>query len=286
MAPKPKPAAPPTEITTAEYQQLITTIAAIMERRRDRAEASHGAELLEAYHAIGASLVAQKEAGHAGYGTAVVARVAADLGMDPRTLHRAMAFARAFPAGVPERPLKWGHYRELLALSDAEQRDWYHQQAAEHRWSATKLREAVREQRYRNRTGVKLSQRLERPPPLRRPGDTPYIYKAVVERVVDGDTLLTLIDLGFQVHRSQRLRLASIDTSELGTPEGDHAKTFVEQELGQVDFVIIKTDKIDLYGRYVAHVFYQPKMTDKHRIFAEGQYLNQRLVEVGLARAL
>ena len=122
--------------------------------------------------------------------------------------------------------------------------------------------------------------------PSRRPTGTPYVYKAIIERVVDGDTLVALIDLGFQVKKEQRLRLAGIDTPARGTPNGDRALQLVQDELARVDYVILKTDKIDLYGRYVAHVLYAPDETDKHRIFAEGQYLNQRIVHEGLAKVL
>ena len=43
----------------------------------------------------------------------------------------------------------------------------------------------------------------------------PYIYKATVERVVDGDTVDVTLDLGFDVKlHKQRVRLAQIDTPE------------------------------------------------------------------------
>jgi endonuclease YncB( thermonuclease family) len=197
-----------------------------------------------------------------------------------------MAFARAYPEGPPDSSLKWGHYRELLVLPDVEQRAWYAAQADKQGWSAPKLREAVREQRFRNRSADGSGSSSKRQVALRRPTGTPYVYKATIERVVDGDTLLAMIDLGFQVHRSQRLRLAGIDTPARDTPKGARAKELVEDQLSEVPYVILKTDKIDLYGRYVAHVFYAADETDKHRIFTEGQYLNQRLVDEKLAKVL
>ena len=46
----------------------------------------------------------------------------------------------------------------------------------------------------------------------------PYIYKATLERVVDGDTIDVTLDLGFDVKlHKQRCRLAGIDTPESRT---------------------------------------------------------------------
>jgi endonuclease YncB( thermonuclease family) len=171
-------------------------------------------------------------------------------------------------------------------LPDTEQRSWYAVQACEHGWSAPKLREAVREQQYRNRRTDKPRRPGKRPAQLRRPMGERFFYKAIIQRVVDGDTLLAIVDLGFQVLKEQRFRLAGIDTPERGTPKGDRALELVQRELASVEFVMLNTDKIDLYGRYVAHVFYAPGENDKRRIVAEGGYLNQKLVDVGLARAL
>ena len=121
---------------------------------------------------------------------------------------------------------------------------------------------------------------------LSRPRTATYVYKAAIERVVDGDTLLVVVDLGFQVLKRQRVRLAALDCPELGTVEGRRAAKLVEKVLAGVEFVMIKTEKIDLYGRYVAHVFFAAGEGDKERVFADGQYLNQLLVDQGVARAL
>ena len=55
----------------------------------------------------------------------------------------------------------------------------------------------------------------------------PYIYKAAVERVVDGDTVDVTLDLGFDVKlHKQRVRLAQIDTPESRT------RDLAEKKLG------------------------------------------------------
>ena len=43
-----------------------------------------------------------------------------------------------------------------------------------------------------------------------------YIYKAEVDRVVDGDTVDVLLDLSFGVYRKVRIRANGIDTPESG----------------------------------------------------------------------
>ena len=96
----------------------------------------------------------------------------------------------------------------------------------------------MREQQYRNRAKAKPGKLGKRPSQLRRPMGQRFFYKAMVQRVVDGDTLLVIL-------------------------------------YGRY-----------VYGRYVAHVFYAPGETDKRRIVQKGAYLNQRLVDEGLAKAL
>jgi len=55
----------------------------------------------------------------------------------------------------------------------------------------------------------------------------PYVYKATIEKVVDGDTIDVTLDLGFDVRlHKQRCRLAGIDTPESRT------RDLAEKKLG------------------------------------------------------
>lgn len=57
---------------------------------------------------------------------------------------------------------------------------------------------------------------------------TPFVYNAILERVVDGDTIDVTLDLGFSVFlRKQRCRLAGIDTPESRT------RNLAEKALGK-----------------------------------------------------
>lgn len=112
-----------------------------------------------------------------------------------------------------------------------------------------------------------------------------YAYAAEIDRVIDGDTLLCLIEVGFGIIVLDRLRLRGVNTPELGTPEGDAAKKFVENLLPSGSAVVIKSHKwkTDPHGRFVADVFYKPGVEDPELIVKDGNYLNQELLDTGHA---
>ena len=107
-----------------------------------------------------------------------------------------------------------------------------------------------------------------------------------VTRVVDGDTIVVLIDCGFGIRINQRLRLRNIDTPELTTPKGVKAKQFVESKLKPSPFVIIKTYGSDKYDRYLVDVFYLKGKKDAKRLVEQGKFLNQELLDQGLAKVM
>jgi len=83
-----------------------------------------------------------------------------------------------------------------------------------------------------------------------------YEYSAKVIRVVDGDTLIVLVDLGFKINIELRVRLSKINAPDISTIEGLTTKDMVES-LVLNKKVVIKTtkDSKDKYGRYLAEVF-------------------------------
>jgi micrococcal nuclease len=111
-----------------------------------------------------------------------------------------------------------------------------------------------------------------------------YQYKAKVERVVDGDTIDVVIDLGFKITTNQRIRFAGINTPETYNVKRDSeeyakgllSKQFVEQRLtDNNNEIIIETDKYTgKYGRYLGTIY----LTDS------AITLNDELVEKGLAQ--
>lgn len=110
-----------------------------------------------------------------------------------------------------------------------------------------------------------------------------FTYIAYLDRVIDGDTLLVHVDLGFGIFIQQRLRLRGIDAPELGTPMGNFAQRFVESELRDTNLLIIKTYGSDMYDRYLVDVFYLAGEEDMETIKKDGRFLNNLLLEEGLA---
>ena len=94
--------------------------------------------------------------------------------------------------------------------------------------------------------------------------DTPYSYRAEITRVIDGDTVVAMIDLGFDTHTIQTLRLASINAPEVRTKDleekkrGKAAKIFLEQLIKLADWkltVMTIKDEQGKYGRYLAYLY-------------------------------
>jgi endonuclease YncB( thermonuclease family) len=116
--------------------------------------------------------------------------------------------------------------------------------------------------------------------------DTPsYTYSATVDRIVDGDTLWALIDLGFNITVREKLRFRGIDCPELGTPAGDKAKKFVEKLLPAGSQIVIHSEKTktEKWGRFLADVFYLKPDSVAGEIIEDGVYLNQELLDKGYA---
>jgi micrococcal nuclease len=91
-----------------------------------------------------------------------------------------------------------------------------------------------------------------------------YEYAARLVRVVDGDTLVLILDLGFSITRTETVRVAGVDTSELNSPDplvraaAQIAKSFVEAQLSGA-VIKVQTAKpypTDKYGRYLATVLH------------------------------
>lgn len=113
--------------------------------------------------------------------------------------------------------------------------------------------------------------------------DQLYTYKAFVERVVDADTLLVVIDVGFGIKLRERVRLRGIDSEEVYTETGRAAKKYVEDVLSKTKFIALKTYRSGKYGRYLVDVFYLPGSNDIQGVAEKGIFLNQELLDQGLS---
>jgi len=271
-------------LTQSRYSKLLKDIRTLIDEGRKRVTKASQEVLVEVYWNVGKRISEEGLIENAGYGDAILEDLSDELGMDLSTLHRCIHFFQTYNIAPRSKNLTWSHYKTLLPINDKPQRDWYANLTVDQNFTAPQLSKAIKEDRYgqsKNNKNGKVQTRT-----LKRPGEATYIYKAIVERVIDGDTLLLRIDLGFQVLKEQRVRLADIDTPSMDQPNGKEATKYVRDQLAKVDFIMIKTNKIDVYGRYVGHIFYSFKERDKGKIFTNGRYLNQELVNRGLAKVI
>jgi micrococcal nuclease len=87
-----------------------------------------------------------------------------------------------------------------------------------------------------------------------------YFVKSV-DRVVDGDTVDISIDLGFDLTKKERVRLAGIDTPETRTKDmkekelGYEAKEFLQIHLMKASKLTVKTEKDGKYGRMLGWLY-------------------------------
>ncbi|MBL7196954.1 MAG: thermonuclease family protein [Candidatus Omnitrophica bacterium] len=113
-----------------------------------------------------------------------------------------------------------------------------------------------------------------------------YTYKAFVEKVTDADTIWVNIDLGFSSWHRSKLRFRGIDAPEISTKKGEKAKEFVEATLSKVGFIIIRSTSLDKYGRPLSDIFYLEEEDDPQKVLEEGVFLNQQLLDLGLAKIM
>ena len=105
-------------------------------------------------------------------------------------------------------------------------------------------------------------------------------FVSSVDRVVDGDTVDVIIDLGFDLTKKERVRLAGIDTPESRTRDleekamGLEAKDHLTGMLESSDKLIVKTEKDGKYGRMLGW-FYKNE---------DAKYsINETMIEQGYA---
>ena len=102
-----------------------------------------------------------------------------------------------------------------------------------------------------------------------------YRYKALVERVIDGDTIDVLLDLGFKTLRRERIRFYGVNTPESRTMDleekkrGLKAKAFVYEKIQNQD-ITMESVKQGKFGRYLGKIYLE-----------DGTCLNDLLIKEG-----
>ena len=92
-----------------------------------------------------------------------------------------------------------------------------------------------------------------------------YVYRAKLVRVVDGDTIDALIDVGFDIWFKKRIRFMGVDTWEsrtrnleekkLGLAAKARTKELLEKVSAKSGYFRIKSHGVGKYGRVLAEIF-------------------------------
>jgi len=113
-----------------------------------------------------------------------------------------------------------------------------------------------------------------------------YIYRGKLERVVDGDTIDALIDVGFDIWIKKRIRYSGIDTWESRTRDltekakGLEAKARNKALLMEVSsksgYFRLKSHGVGKYGRVLGEIFIEDNEGKQYNI-------NETLISEGHA---
>ena len=118
-----------------------------------------------------------------------------------------------------------------------------------------------------------------------------YEYNAVVERVVDGDTIDVIIDLGFKTWKKVRVRMEGINTPESRTRDleekklGLAAKSRLQEILELNDNkCILKVSGLGKFGRALATVHVKTLTPTSEESSITLINVNQQLIVEGHAK--
>jgi micrococcal nuclease len=125
-----------------------------------------------------------------------------------------------------------------------------------------------------------------------------YIYKAELIRVVDGDTVDLIIDLGFDTLRKERFRLYGIDAPEMRTEAGKAAKKWLWDALQPLEAIYVQTIQLstkakrDKYGRFLAVLYKSEAGMEQDMDYADAEgiqnffqsSINRRMIVEGHAK--
>jgi micrococcal nuclease len=107
-----------------------------------------------------------------------------------------------------------------------------------------------------------------------------YEYSCEVQRVIDGDTIDVVLDLGFDIFHKCRVRLYGIDTPESRTRDldekarGKMASAFLSDAINSGNKVVIQTKLKDSKGKYGRVL---------GEVIIDGENINQSMIDANLA---
>ena len=109
-----------------------------------------------------------------------------------------------------------------------------------------------------------------------------YTYKFTLDRVVDGDTVMGRVDLGFNLGADVRVRLSGYDSAETWRPasvEEGKAGELVKAHLVDMpdgEDLILKSHKLDIYNRPIGDLYIEDQcVNDLMRAFITANKLEK-----------
>ena len=99
-----------------------------------------------------------------------------------------------------------------------------------------------------------------------------WVVPATVERVIDGDSVRVVLDLGWRMSHRSSVRLHQANVERLGTSAGDAARLFVETLLPPGTAVTVESARLDGFGRTLGDI-----------LLEHGRSLTQALIDAGHA---
>ena len=115
-----------------------------------------------------------------------------------------------------------------------------------------------------------------------------YEYKAVVDRVVDGDTIDVTIDLGFKVWKKMRVRMEGINTPESRTRDLEEKKRGLAAKDRLVEILkynnnecTLKVSGVGKFGRAIASVYVDTLSPASDKSSMTEINVNKQLIEEG-----
>ena len=117
-----------------------------------------------------------------------------------------------------------------------------------------------------------------------------FEYKAKIIKVVDGDTVDAMVDLGFSIYRKIRIRLYGVNAPESRTKDleekerGLQAKSRLRDILEENDYEVdLKSFGVGKFGRCLGELFYYKHNPENWEDEFVKTSINNQLIEEGHA---
>lgn len=306
------------QITPQIYTKLLSEIRKTIKQTEANVVASVNYEKVKMSWRIGEKIENflrdnLKPSERSNYGKQLVVELSKDTTIEKTTLYQMHAFYKTYKTlPSPEKKLNWSHYRNLISVKDDTKRLLLEDLVVKNDLNSKELQDKVAavnkkaKKKPYNQTQLRftrgqpftytltpdgkmdlgfynfLSRSSLRDSKMKKKDKSEFTYLARLLRVVDGDTLHVMLDLGFGLEHREILRLSKIEAAEADTVDGKKATRFLQNTLRDVPFLIVKTNQTDTYGRYVADVFFDKEIADPQLVATKGTYLNQFLLDRGV----